>query len=431
VSLLLGDEELDPLALRWVDYSFRLALDTVPSSGDMTLAPLSDPAVRNVLNKLCSAGTLAVVVDNNVVSTARVAQVRMENPGRGNGVPRAAIALADVLAEPYQSDILPGFSATGLSVRHAAERLFAPWGIEIEADARADRVLLSSRLVEREVPIRSLRGTELYAALIQERAAAGDAVGVRAILENQIRSVTGGQTAARSKAYELALAAAATSTVTRNCQKVDHRDLIPVPGTQISRWFPDYLRAAGLLCWASSRGKAVLSAPDYDQAPSMRVGYTPDLGPAEGTILTSSFRWDIGRQPTAFTVAGRAGARGADKVSATASDDDLISLDRLILRYVSERNARDLDAVRAKAEGMLREAQLASWEYECVVAGHGVGAAMQAPDTMVDVQDPMLGIAWPLYCMGVDFNLGGGVPKVTMRLVRPGLWGVGSYAEVA
>lgn len=430
VSLLIDGEELEPVALGWVDYSFRLAVDKVPSSGDMTLAPLTDPRVRAAFDRLASAQRISVVVDNTLVSTAKVGEIAAENPGRGSGAPKGIISLNDVLGEPFQSDVRPGYSPKDLTVLHATERVLAPWGITVEADNRANRVLVTTRMVERSVPIGSLDGDAYMSALAADAAGRGDAAGVAAITDRRLR-IASGEQARRSEAYERAVVAAADAgaQVKRRASKVEQRDLVPTPGTPISKWLPEFLRSAGLLIWASARGHAILSSPDYEQAPKMIVGYVPGGSPSEGTIVNSRLKIALGTQTTEAVVGGRSGVRGASRFTAVARDDELEDAGHHVYRYVSERKARDLDAARAKAEGMLREAQLSSWTYECTVAGHGVGEAMQAPDTMVDVRDPVVGVERPLYCLGVDFNLGGGEPRVTMRLVRPGLWGAGIYTE--
>lgn len=424
--LVVDGQELDPLASRLVRYSFRSEVGKVPNAGELTIAPLTDSRMRAVFNTLREANRITVLLDGATASTGYI--TGNTRKASTSGASEAVFTVKDVLARPFKSTTGPGFSPTGLSVLDATRALLRPWGLEVEAGNAGNRVLCGTRLVAGRRPLGSIPAAEVDDALLVDAASRGDARALNAVAQHRAGVIGGGGVdGALSAAYLAAVDAAAATGVVVRAQKIERRDLVPPPGTEISRWLPDYLREAGLMVWASATGRVILSAPDYEQPPHMVVGYGTTRGMAR--ITSSECSDTLGEQLTSSVVEGRAGERGGDKVRGVALDQALIDKGWLVYRYRHERELRDLDGARAKAEQALREEQLESWSYRFTMQGHGVLDALAAMDTMVSVRDQHLGVNRDLYVKAVDLSLPGDVPEATCECVLPGLWGAGAYAE--
>jgi prophage tail gpP-like protein len=378
----------------WTNFEIDQDVRKWPSSWRLTAQPVRSQIVQDLRAAVRDAAEVQVHVDGTTVSTGRILDIE-------SGVDRTKGSYVNVsgggcMAPSTKSCVALGQSLGGLTIKDAIEQKLAPWMVEVIGSNATNRAACTMRTVRTQIPGQS---DVTYT-----------------------RTVDGGATHVNYQE-----AGEPTSRVT---QVPDDRKVVARPGETAADWVRRFVAQSNLLCWETARGQLFVGLPNYELPPLLTVVVpeTPDtVDPTEGQVVSSKLVERPGDQATEVQVTGRVGRAGATRVSATVYDTDLFDRGWYSTRIVTDDQLRDQAKAQAKANQILWAEQLESYVYEVTIAGHGVGRALPAIDTMVNVRDPICGVNETLWCAARRFSYSRDQgATVTLTLVRPGLWVVES-----
>lgn len=183
---------------------------------------------------------------------------------------------------------------------------------------------------------------------------------------------------------------------------------------------------SGLYLWAAPGRKTfVLSAPNIDQAPIARIYRLPSIG--SSNVKSYELVNDTTSRAAKYQVLGRNGGRksGPGIEGGVIPDSEMQFYGFSKQKVIRDTDVTSGDEADFYAARKISEARRHGYSLKYTVAGHttpsidGAGTVVWTPDTMIQVNDEVLGIAEPMYLENVIFtqdNDGG--TKTELRLMR-------------
>lgn len=206
------------------------------------------------------------------------------------------------------------------------------------------------------------------------------------------------------------------------------------PMTKVGERYWDFLqrqyKLAGLFLWASPDKTIVLAAPNANQPASYSLYRArAGRGPADenSNILDASFRDDTTMRHSECKVFGRSGGgkKGVETCDGVFVDPELVNppysnfgFHKLIV--IHDADVKNREQCEFVARRIISEERRAGWQLEYTVAGHTIFSstadnqtATWGPDTVVDVQDEVLGMHGPFYIEACTYSRN---PQTTTKL---------------
>lgn len=353
----------------WTGYNVSQNVNQLVSKARLVLTPCISVAAREMLAELYAGRKIATFIEGTRVHTGYVEDVETGQDSRSKA-PSAIITIADVLGQTVDDSLPDGFQIRDKTVRQVFESVLTRYGIEVVIGNEGNRMAVSQRRVEREVPTTADNDPELARLLAEGQREGGSLVAAQEYAE-----------------------AHPNTRATQLSETRESRALHPTPGETADAFLTRFARACGLMLWASGDGKAILSAPNWDQRPEFEVVRSwADRSVREGRILSGRLVVQR-RAPQEVIVQGRTGRRGQSKIRASARDEEAIYAlaweagRKYRVHRIIDNSLRSQEDAQRRADTALAQAKLKAKSYDCEVAGHGVRTALYAMDQMVHVYD--------------------------------------------
>jgi hypothetical protein len=186
-----------------------------------------------------------------------------------------------------------------------------------------------------------------------------------------------------------------------------------------------HIKRAGLFVWAGAKGGLVLSEPNPNQVPIYRIHRSKGAVPEFSTVIGHEYDNDTSRRFSEIHVypRGETKRRGRSKTVAKVVDSEMLALGFNRPRVLRDVNADTLKKAEFMARRVMAESRREGWKLSYTLEGHSTGSTVGkrvvwAPDTIVTVDDEMLGIREDLWVASVTFT---SAPKrcTVVELMRP------------
>lgn len=297
---------------------------------------------------------------------------------------------------------------------------------------------IMSRLVDAYIPYEQSYQESTYTDLVRSQLKAVGLGDVKITASNAAnRAAITGSKVIETKPAEIeadVIESVDVRNVIPGTKKVVYATLKAKLGTRRYDFLKTQLDRAGLFLWAAGDGSVVVARPTPEQ--SLLAELVRRWSPPEarspllpGTILRHSYRNSIARRFTNCIVYGYGGGRnfGRSKNKGVYVDQEMLKLVGDGVQYARPLVIHDDDATTVeKAQNLalrkIMEANRDAWELSYVVAGHSVpgskGSVIWAPDTVVAVEDPELGISGVFYVEEVTMSRNPAT-TTTLKLMKP------------
>lgn len=186
-----------------------------------------------------------------------------------------------------------------------------------------------------------------------------------------------------------------------------------------------YLQLAGLFFWAAADGTFVLSGPNGSQKPMGSIIRHVGQSRLETNVVDHDFSNDTTHRFSEYSVYGRGsgGKNGHAKALGTFVDDEMFNWGFTKKKIWRSQNARTKEQAEFLARRMAAEDRRNGWQLKYTMSGHttpftGGARAVWTPDTIVRVQDEILGIEGYFYISECQYRRS---PATTteITLLRP------------
>lgn len=401
--LEVGGQELT----RWVSYNidsdlfipadaFRLDIDVpVQSTDDVRAATTLGSAVKLYVERAQANGPPR----RSLQLTGHI-QSRSMSVSTDGGMQLQVQGL-DVAGLLTQGGVRPGVicDAHTDTFLTLVRDVVAPYGLEIVADDSAER---SIRTGERRTRRRGA---------LERREARAQGVPAGSYSRERLR---GAQAAGEPLDEALGVSADsgarfASGIAPSDVQRLTIREARPQ--TNETAW--DYLsrlgRRLGLMLWATTDGKIVVGAPQWDQTPLYRLIRRRTPRPDDpNTILGGGLDETLGNSYSEVRVIGRASSSDSDglrtRISETTLNPDWPAGAPDRIRYIRDPRIRNVSQAQKRGLAELARGQSDQFKLRYMVDGHGQGDRLYAQGTVAYVDDEPLGIRGNYFVRGRTFK---------------------------
>lgn len=180
---------------------------------------------------------------------------------------------------------------------------------------------------------------------------------------------------------------------------VSHQTIQYKLGERRYEFLKRYLDLAGLFLFATGDGNFVLSAPNAKQRPVARI--VRKLGQLRTAVNVKSASFVNGTENrfSRYDVYGRGAGRkgGHPKALGTFTDDEMVGWGFQKTHTIRSSNCRSKEQATFLARRKCAEDRRAHWQFKYTVSGHTTASttgerAVWTPDTVIDVDDDLLGM---------------------------------------
>jgi len=249
-------------------------------------------------------------------------------------------------------------------------------------------------------------------------------------------------------------------------KKVKLDQIKPKPGEGVYAFLDRILRRHGLLMWALGDGSGVvIGGPDYTTTPVHKLIHRRSDGGRYNNVTDYSQDIDLTQQPGVIVGFGMGGGRSMDKSRLkVAMVNELVGLDdngdvlpsikeaiaqikgikvlpvRAELRparlrslgattdaqamYMHDEDAQNLEQLESSVRREMATRQEQAFGISYDVIGHTQNGAPWAVNTLIDVEDEVLDVNGPLWCVERAFTKSTQGTATMLRLIRPNVYRV-------
>lgn len=232
------------------------------------------------------------------------------------------------------------------------------------------------------------------------------------------------RTGAPQKRFSFAMDPGTSEFVIKESLSTINSQIKAQVGQTLYAFLKTYLDRASLFLWSGPNGEFILSRPNPNQKPIYKIFRSVDVNRSNAKLVEYSN--DITDQHAFVAVNGRTGGTKAGRVyvKGAETNDYVLSLGLKNFRSVRDKHAHSPKQIDDLGKRIVAEERRKGFKLVYQVAGHrterlGGGEAVWSIDTVVDVDDNLIGLKGSFFVEGVSYERSIGNGTTTTLSLMP------------